>query len=434
MKQIKSIYLRNIYEVILKRKKMLFFLVVVFTVFFGVFGYKKGISGQQLSKDQEQKIKDYESNIAAYDNTLSEIDNSIELAQKQIDQLQEYIDHSIFMSLDSQNIHVSSAQFAISNNDNTANILSLFTYFINEGGLLKELSNDYKDIDTKYFKEIISCSTGSNVLNVTVYHNEKDKAEKLLDSIETCINRQAIQISKTQGTFTIQKINSSSFIKADVNVADNQNNNINNIKNYLNNKVDLENKRISQESNKSLYIENNESKILAIGQVNPFKEGIKFAVLGAVFGVLILWCYYSIKFILGDDLKSKADLSNANMPVIGSYNTQMGYVPIIDKVLMDVQIWSEQYQISKIFFNALSDSELVKKIVNDYSEKIKQSGLTVITEYHVNDDIEALRKMVLVKYSIVIVQVGKTTYSKINEQIALCEKFGIKILGYIVVE
>ena len=109
-------------------------------------------------------------------------------------------------------------------------------------------------------------------------------------------------ISKIQGAFTIQEISSSSIMKSDVNVANTQNNNTNNLKNF-NNEVDLENKRISQENGKSSYIEKNESKINAITPVNPFKKGMKFAVTGAVFGILILWCFYSIKYILGNYLK-----------------------------------------------------------------------------------------------------------------------------------
>lgn len=419
---------------VIKRKKMLLFIIVLFTAFFGIFGYKKGINGQELSKNQEQKIQGYKSKIADYDNTLLEIDKSAKLAQKQIDQMQEYLDNSIFMSLDSQNIHAASAQFAISNNENVNSILASLTYFINEGGLLQELSNEYKVVDVKYLKEIINCTTGSNVLNITVYHNEEDKAVKLLQSIETCINRQSIQLAKAQGTFTIEKISSSSFIKADVNVANAQNNNINNLKSFLNNKVDLENKRISQESNKNSYSEQNESKISAMGQTNPYKEGIKFAVLGAVFGVLLFWCYYSIKFILGDNLKSKDDLYSANLPIISTYNSLRGHIPAIDRVLIDVQLWSEQYQISKIFISALGDSDIVKKIVSEYSKNITHINLAVNSGYLVNDDIDGLRNMILAGYCVVVVQVGKTTYSQINEHIALCDRFGVKILGYIVAE
>jgi len=401
---------------------------------FGIAGYKKGISSAHPSKEQEQKIEDYESKVADYDSTLLELNNSVELAQKQIDQLQEYVDNSIYMKLDSQNIHAASAQFAILNSGNIGNILTSFTYYINEGGLLEELSAEYGDIDSKYLKEIITSSTGSNILNITVYHYEENQAEKLMEAIETSLNKQAIQVTKAQGAFTIQKISSSSFTKADVNVANTQNNNMNNLKNFLSNKVDLENKKISQESSKSSYIEKNESKIVALTQVNPYKEGIKYAVLGAVSAVLLLWCYYSIKFILGERLKSREDLSSASLPVISTYSSHKGYLPLLDRVLMDIQLWSEQYQMTKIFISILSDSELVKQIVEDYLEKIEQTDLTASIGYHVNDDAEELRNMISTKYCIVIVQVGKTTYSQINEQIALCEKFGIKILGYVVAE
>ncbi|WP_024293393.1 hypothetical protein [Lacrimispora indolis] len=434
MKQIKSIYLRNIYGEIMKRKKLLLAFVLLSALVFAAVGYQKGADGAQLSEEQEKKVQDYQNTIADYDNTISELDQSLELVQKQIDQLQEYVDHSIYMKLDYQNIYAASAQFAISNTGGTGNVLNSFTYFINEGGLLSGLSEEYGDVDARYLKEIIMCSTGSNILNITVYHQDEDQAKKLLESIEKLIDEQTPVIAKTQGAFTIQEISSSSFTKADVNVANTQNSNTNNLKNFLNNKVDLENKRISQVNGKSSYIEKNETKINAIAPVNPFKEGMKFAVTGAVFGILILWCFYSIKYILGNSLKSKEDLLSANLPVIATYSSAKGYLPSLDRTALDIQLWSEQYQMSGIFINALSEDELAKKVVGDYKDRISQLDLSVDTGGCVNDDAGELRNMINAKYSIMIVQAGKTSYSQISEQIGVCEKFGVKILGYVVVE
>jgi hypothetical protein len=429
LRQIKSIYLRNIYGEIMKRKKLLFAFVLLFTAVFAVGGYKK-----QLSQEHEKKVQYYQNTVADFDITISELDRSLELVQKQIDQMQDYMDHSIYMKLDSQNIYAASVQFAISDTGNTGNILNSYTYFINEGGLLSDLSKEYGDLDTKYLKEIIMSSIGSNILNITVYHHEEDQAQKLLESIENHIGGQTSVITKAQDMFSIQKISSSSFTKADINVANTQNNNTNNLKGFLNNKVDLENKRISQESGKSAYIEKNESKFAAIAQIDPLKEGIKFAVTGAVFGILLLWCFYSIKFILSNFLKSKEDLLSANLPVIATYSSAKGYVPSIDRTALDIQLWLEQYQMTGVFINALSEDELTKRVVADYINKISQLDLSVDTGYHVNDDVEELRNMINAKYSIAIVQVGKTSYSQISEQIAVCEKFGVKILGYMVVE
>jgi hypothetical protein len=413
----------------MKRKKLLFAFVLLFTAVFAVGGYKK-----QLSQEHEKKVQYYQNTVADFDITISELDRSLELVQKQIDQMQDYMDHSIYMKLDSQNIYAASVQFAISDTGNTGNILNSYTYFINEGGLLSDLSKEYGDLDTKYLKEIIMSSIGSNILNITVYHHEEDQAQKLLESIENHIGGQTSVITKAQDMFSIQKISSSSFTKADINVANTQNNNTNNLKGFLNNKVDLENKRISQESGKSAYIEKNESKFAAIAQIDPLKEGIKFAVTGAVFGILLLWCFYSIKFILSNFLKSKEDLLSANLPVIATYSSAKGYVPSIDRTALDIQLWLEQYQMTGVFINALSEDELTKRVVADYINKISQLDLSVDTGYHVNDDVEELRNMINAKYSIAIVQVGKTSYSQISEQIAVCEKFGVKILGYMVVE
>lgn len=431
---VKTIYLRNIFRQFIKHKKLLIVFVILLTMVFGITGYKKGANTATPSNTQLTKIQNYKKTITDYDETISELNYSIELVQKQIDQLQDYVDNSIYMKLDSQNISASSTQFAILNTSNTGNVLSSYTYFVNEGNLLNDLSKEYGISDSKYLKELITCSAGSNIINITVYHYQNGQNQKLMDYIENCINKQAAEISKTQGEFTIQKLSSSDYIKADVNVANIQNNNTNNLKNFLSNKVDLENKRISQESNKSIYIENNESKIIGLIDINPFKEGIKFAILGSVFSILLIWCIFSINFILGNYLKSKEDLLSVNLPVIGTFNQKKEYFPHLDRVVLDIQLWVDQYKLSRVFISALSEDQLAREVVQEYKEKIGQLGIGVDTGHHLNNDANEIRNMVNAKYSIVIVQVGKTAYSQISEQIAVSEKFGVKILGYVVVE
>lgn len=434
MIQIKSIYLRNIYREIIKRKKMMLFIVILFTVIFGIVGYKKSMSTTTPSKAQEDKIQYYKKTIAEYDESISELNHSIEMTQKQIDQQQDYVDNSIYMKLDSQNISASSTQFAILNTNNTGNILTSFTYFINEGNLLDDLSKDFDIKDSKYLKELIMYSSGSNILNITVYHNEEGQNQRLMGFIEDYINKQASVIAKTQGEFEIKKISSSDFKKVDINVANVQNGNMNNLKSFINNKVDLVNKRISIESNKSSYVDKNETKINDLVHINPYKQGIKFAITGSVFGILLLWCIFSIKFILGNYIKSKEDLLSANLPVISTYSSKKGHQPLLERFILDMQLWVEQYELSRIFISVLSDDNLARDVAQEYSEKISQLGISVDKGYDVNYNAMELRDMINAKYSIVIVQTGKTSYSQISEQMAVCEKFGIRILGYVVLE
>lgn len=428
----KSIYLRNIYREIIKQKKLILVFVILFTTVFGILGYKKSMSTTTPSRAQEDKIQNYKKTIADYDESISELNYGIEMAQKQIDQQQDYVDNSIYMKLDSQNIFASSTQFAILNTNNTGNILTAFIYFINEGNLLDDLSR-YNEKDSQYLKELIMYSSGSNILNITVYHNEEGQSQKLMGLIEDCVNKQASVIAKTQGEFEIKKISSTDFKKVDISVANVQNGNINNLKTFINNKVDLVNKRISLESNKSSYIEKNELKIAGLLYKNPYKVGIKFALTGFVLGILLLWCIYSIKFILGNNLKSKEELLSANLPVISTYSAKKGHQPLLDRFILDMKLWVEHYELSRIFISVLSDDNIAREVAQEYSEKISQLGISVDTGYDLNCNAMELRCMINAKYSIVIVQAGKTSYSQINEQIAVCEKFRVRILGYVVV-
>lgn len=434
MENIKSFYLRNLLRDMARRSKIVTLFILLVTLVFSAIGFRNVGRVKHPTEKEKIEIEEYNSKISSYDEAISNIEESLKLAKNQVNELQNYVEKSIYMQLEPQNIQAVSAQYSVLADKNVENILASLAYFINEGGILENVSTEYPDLQAEYWKDIIFCSISGNVLNLTIYHYETDKAKKIMDIVEQKLFELVPEVAQVQGEFVFEKLNSTNYVKADINITNTQNNNKNNLKSYLANVADFDNKLISQKNAKSDFVKKNEPEILIKGQMNTKKEILQYGILGIIFGTVLTLGYFMLKYILGNRIKSKEDLINSNLNIIGCYTSRSAYKPELDRSMVDLEFWANEHSISKIYLNALCESETVVKVINDMVNKISEINLLVQFGYHAYDNAEDLKRLVESKYCILLVQIGKTTFSEIEQHINLCEKFHVKILGCMVVD
>ncbi|MGN0373791.1 MAG: hypothetical protein ACI4F3_13410 [Enterocloster sp.] len=433
MTSIKSMYFRNLLSDLYRFKKQITIFVILCTAFFAFIGYKNAKPEVFLSEEQQTELEEYNTKISEYDDAVAQIEKSLELARTQAAELQEYVDNSIYMKLDSQNIQVASAQYGVKTESNTGNILASIVLYINEGGLKEELSEELGHLDVKYWRDIISCSTSGNVLNLTILHHDADEVQKILGVAEKRIMAHIPEVAKVQGNFTLEKISSSAYVKADSNVTNTQNTHRNNLKNYSSNIADLDNKLVSTKNNKQTYIEKNEPTFTA-SPVSPVKNMIKYTIVGIIFGIILPCAWFALRYVLDNRIRNAGDLTASHLNVLGIYKGQNPNQKDMERSTIGIQLLTQQQNISSVYFNCLSEDELTKKAAEEYQKAIENSELTVKKGSHVYDDGLELKDMISSRYVILIIQTGKTTYDQLNRHLMLCKRFSADILGCIVIE
>ncbi|MCI8951069.1 MAG: hypothetical protein HFG49_13700 [Lachnospiraceae bacterium] len=433
MSNLKSIYLRNLIDDFWKKKKIIGIFILICAVAFAVLGIQQASKVQVLTEEQQEEIDDFNEKIKEYDTTIADVEESLKLANQQIEELQKYMDQSIYMKLDSQNIQVASVQYGLQTEANTGNILNALNLYINEGGLKEALSEEWNDLAVETWREIISTSITANLLNITIVHYDEEQLKKITELVKTRIQEQVPQIASVQGNFTLKEIDTAFYTKADVGILNSQNNNRNNLKNYISNRSDLENKKISQQNNKKSYIEKNEPEVLEAKTVNPKIQMATYMVVGILFGIMLPALVFILQYILGNRIRSKEDLQHANLNVVGSLRDGKQYEPALERSMMDVELLAKQQGLTGIFLNALEEDDITKQTALDYAEAIKKAGFQTETGFRVYEDAEQLKKMIESKGCLLLAQVGKTTYSQLEQQIQLCQRFQVKLLGCIVI-
>lgn len=436
----KSIYLRNLLEDLWKKKRVVGICVLVCALLFaGIELRLIGTGGRirTITEEEQQEIDEYEEKIASYDASIKEAEEGLALVTQQIDDLQKYVDGSIYMHIDHQNIQTASVQYGVSAEEesgtNIGNVLNALVLYINEGGLKEALDEEHKGLAVEDWREIVVPTITANLLNITVIHHDEQQAVQILELIKERVREEAPQIAKIQGEFTLEEIDTTFYVKADVGVNDRQNAYLNNLKNYKSNMVDWENKLLSQKNGKTSFEEKNKPEALEAAEpVSVSASTVSYAIAGGLFGIVLSILILLLKYILSDHIRSKEDLCRAKLNVLGSFSGK-GYMPALERSMLDLEVLAEQQGTTTIFLNGLSEHQITKQAVEGYAEAVKKSGLQAETGFHTYDSAEELKRMAASKSCVLFVEVGKNTFAELEQQIGLCERFKVAILGCVVI-
>ena len=434
MRNLKTLYVRNVLEDLIKKKVAVGSFIVICAVLFGMLGIVQGGKAVTETEEQKQEIEEYNAKIAEYDSAIEDTQNAIAEADKQIESLQEYIDNSIYMQIDPNNIQTVSVQYGLKTSNNVGNILNSFITYINDGGLKEELSDTDEDLKVKYWRDIVSCYQSSNNLIVTVVHSDMDQAKRIMSIIKERVMNYVPKVKNLQGDFSLEELKISEYVKTDTGVVNNQNNNRNNLKNYTTNRADLNNKLIGFQNSKKTYIEKNEPDNLKAADTNTKVLMVAYILLGILFGAVIAFVIVALKYILGDTLRTANDIKESDLSLLGTYSAPNQYKPDLERSKMDVEVLAKAKNADKVFFYVMSDDEISKKVSKDYEESLKASGIAVETGNNISESAEELKKMIACGNCVFIAEVGKTTYRQLEQQTRLCERFKTAVLGCVVVE
>lgn len=425
----RQVYLKRILFYFRRKWKVAIACIFISVV---VFGYIGVIRKNEIINNRDNLYKDYLEDVESYQNTLSEYDTaltslqtSIDNSKKQIEEYEKYLDNSIFMKLDSQKIYNAVSSYAVLECKNLdAVINSLVTYF-NEGSMKNDIVQNSEEMVEEYLSEIISCSASGNMISFSVMHYDKEQAQYILNCIKNAVLKYEEKVSKIQGEFTLEQTDTGVNIVASTDVLYTQNLHLNNLKNYQSDLAAYEKRFIEQELNKKLYVE----------QYLPSNDknyNIKFIyithTLAGIFAGLLIYIIYLLGYTLQDTrIKSVKEIRSLYINTLGSYKDTAS-------VCAYIKTYLEKKSGNKIFFSCLGSSNEYSEIIRKYHQILSSMNIGVDTGFDICSNQNELRKMLSIGNCLFILKLGETTFDEMQEQLKICDRLEINILGSIIID
>ncbi len=406
---------------------IIIFLSIILGASFGYYNHKKELSRQkemetQISSVQTEGESEYVTQLRNYEDALNSTKEALAIAEEQRDNLQNYIDNSILMKIDPSNVKVAYCSYVVQDAANPGNVLNAFVSYINDGGLKEDIASKRDDLETEGFREIITTTVSGNNLTITVNHYDETKAKDILEEVKRCVDIHKGKISSAQGDFTLNLVSESYYTKIDNAIANTQNTNNNNLKNYKSNISDYLTKLNTMQTSSDNYKEKNELTLKLDVKRGLKKNVALYALAGLIGGIILSFAILAIKATVSDRVACSEHLRYAGLPVLNVfYIRKKSFLKKLDYTIDTIERVLDDAKEDNVCLYLLSEGGYNKKI----------QGLL---EKELSEEINISDRLSDSKRTIAILTSKKDRYSDLDDLLEECERLNIELLGFIVVE
>ena len=424
----------------------------------GAFGYYK--SGREVYKESGESVSSSSSDISSSRNALT--DSSAEFVESVARQYE--IGYREYTNLIEQGkdspILYESDLFSISNLYSISN----FSYAVSPSysddaddciisdsnniiaAYKKELLSDdtcrliadSASIDIDYVKDIVRIGVeGDSILSVTVYAGDKETAEKVMNTVTYNFDGVTAKI-KGVYDYDISFINTFSSEGIDVYVQSIRYDYFQKLNNYKNQIAALASNMTAEE--KSYFtalvnqaevldeIDNTEQETVIVRSFNK-----KYLLIGILAGLFIPVFLIALKYITSSKLHTADDLRCVfGLSVLGEVT---GDGNNMDVICQGATIGASKLSAGSVYLMGASDDEVSVKNRNDIKDSIvagEQLESVKAGTSAVNDAV-SMKELSESDAVVLVERIDFSSYDDIAREIELCSKFGVKILGAVVV-
>ena len=420
----RTIYFRNLIKDFLKR----WYIVLIICVLCAVICYMIGSSKKDPdpSGEEAEEVKSYEERVSTYEQAIIDAEEALKIGTEQVTEYQKYMDDSIYMRIDPQNVLTAQVIYSVTGTASDGNVINSLIAFVNDGGLKKDLDNAYSELDIKYWKEIIAIGASGNNINITVIHYDQTMLEKIVDIIKNRLQEQVQVVAATYANANIKEVDTTYYVKADPGITNTQNNNRNTMKGFINAKVDYENKVNSCKTTLENFKKNNVPEVIEeAAEADPKK----YALFGIIAGLVLNAAVFVLYYMFSDLVKGVRDLEEAGEPVLGVYR-KAGFIPSVERMALDL----EMLDTNEVYVAGIKHTEVSDRTVEVLTELLKKSGIEAACGFDYYSDADQMRTMKKCANVIVVLECGRNKYKDVIEMKSLCEKFHIRLCGFVVTE
>ena len=355
------------------REKIMCIIIIILAIIlgaaFGYYNYKKELSEQkqmesQIAGEYTEGESEYITQLRNYEEALNSTKEALAIAEEQRDNLQAYIDSSILMKIDPSDVKVAYCSYVVQDATNPGYVLNAFVSYINDGGLKEDIASKRDDLETEGLREVIVTAISGNNLSITVSHYDESKAKEILAEIERCLDLQKGKIAAVQGDFTLSLASESFYTKIDNTIANTQNTNNNNLKNYKTNISDYLTKINTNQTNIDNYKEKNELKVKPDVKRGLKKNVALYALVGLIGGIILSFAILAVKATVSDRVSCADHLRYAGLPILNIfYVRKKTFSKKLDKTIDTIERVLEDSKEDNICLYPLSEGGYNTKVL-----------------------------------------------------------------------
>ena len=447
-------------------------------------GVKKALEKRTMeaAKENGEKVSytdndlKYEQELASYYTQKSELDKAIneynqqlrsiqaeqKLVEADIEQSNAYGENSLLMNLDPYNVCVADVVLYVSNDymivpelsyqapDYITPLLAAYAKILQNPEALAKIAKQ-EGMEKRYLKELITVSfdSGARSLSIRVASDSVERSQAILDALLQVQKDAKKTVEQAIGTHEVKTISSSASTGVWLELADIQRKHQEKVASLEKNKSDLQ-------DNYDLTMQNIQTKkqkltILEVPEKPTGSGLIKYIVLGALLGMVVVMGCVTVRFLSEDKVYSSAELHQySGLEVLGKLagGKQKGVNGWLDRLERrpaasenDTIIQLTAAMIKNLepqAQNVLITGDISEGKINALRDQIQAAeameGKTVIACESILKSPNTVEQVLSADALILAVDCQTTRYESVRLQNEKIQALGKKILGCVVYE
>ncbi|MDO4169124.1 MAG: hypothetical protein Q4D45_04410 [Lachnospiraceae bacterium] len=404
---------------------------------------------------------------------------------------EDYCQNAVKMKIEHEKVPTVTILYKIKNCDNISGLISVIANEVFSEKWIKNVQKElgWEKINSEYIYELIKISQADeqnnsnnsstitltesnddekvNILCIQIISTDKKTAEKIAYLATNELKNQQPEFQKKYQFFSMSKISQKFAIKVDSDLLSNQQwhiekmNNFYNVLNNLTNNFDDNQKnyyralidsesitdtvQINEESNNSEEIK---SKIDFISK--------KYILLGLIVGAFLACCYYAFLYIMDSGLHTMSEITDCfGISLLGELDTKNdqkskidnyiyrlfeGNKPIfshnerMNMICAGIKIAVDQGKMSSLHITGTANTEDVNSVKNKLLELLKDMNVKITVGKSVAYDPISLEQLSSADGTVFVEQLNKSPYDDIEQEMEVCKKYDVKVIGSIILK
>lgn len=474
----------NIRDLILKvilKWRLILVCMLIFGILFNGIGYvKKSLSVKNETNQQTVTVNMEEESS---EQEIMHALNIYRLYQFNYENIHNYLANSIRMQIDPNQVPTYTIQYLIDNHyqteypviekkDTTKDIINSYMARLKSETVLKEISKELGyDGDISYIQELLDVAyTEPDILTITIISLSQKDCNTIASVILDQMGQFTAGLTEKYGNYDISLVNSEYTKRFSMDLLNERQNRIGTLDSINNSSKNLI-KNLTDDQKKKFYellentVEENESineiadeqteQVPSEGAVKVHVSLLqkKYLLVGMIFGMLIAAFYVVCRYIFSGKTHVKGDITKYDIPVLGMMylSEPAGIFSFIDRfilriadssrykfsneerkemILSGINLISEKEQLKSVFITGTSNDrncvQMQEEICENISVENTANGRSIIY------DPEALSALALSEGVVLVEKFEDTTHKELYEELELCKRYDVKVLGCII--
>lgn len=482
MEDLVRINLKELLIYVFSKWRSLIISILAFAILFqGIATYKNytAIKAQNTGSDIEQNLDAKKEGLSASEiKMVEDACQTKTIYEQSLEAAISYSNESIKMQLDAYNVptitmvylvdsHYEAVYPVIEKKDYTEDILGSLRSVTISPDVCNKIGSDI-DLEVNnnvYIKELISNeklanSEQNDLLTITLIANNEDNCNIMADDIHEAIIDSLDSLTEIYGKFDVTLVDrqfhksvNESLLTAQQNQQSTISKMQSNITALTSNMTTAQQEYFialtnSNEENGNLDQEREEQKFSFVSSISK-----KYIAVGVIIGLFLCGAYWALSYILTKKLRSKKDLEYCTQTsVLGSLyvqkpgfkqksldkvllaksddvNLQFTNDEVMDMICAGVRISAKKKNMNTLYITGTYYDESINQISNEICDRLKKDFTTVLTGKSVIFNPKSLENLAESDGVILIEKIGKADCTEIKQEVEICEKQNVTIIG-----